>query len=211
MASQGPADLVCGVLKIYKSNISTCTYVYNTIHIHTFKPPYRKNNTNRPFFLPLITRCWTVCPCLSTSGRCYLPPSTSVQRGQSCPVASAVCFQQRGHFSLVVGRTMTVYAASSRISGRTVCGNCSDQAHPPQLDQGSCSVTGPAVPQKQTCSDCTRSCSRPWGLPTQKTRSSASHHLLTFHIDNEGSSVCGHLIGLWAWLLGEQCGLRCHH
>lgn len=97
-----------------------------------------------------------------------MPPSTSVQRGQSCPVASAVCFQQRGHFSLVEGRTMTVYAASSRMSGKTVCVNCSDQAHLLQLDQGSCLVTGPAVPQKQSCSTLPEAAAGHEGYPPRK-------------------------------------------
>ena len=48
--------------------------------------------------------------------RHYCPPTTSAQRGQSASADAAVCFQHRGHFSLVVGMTMTLYADSSRMS-----------------------------------------------------------------------------------------------
>lgn len=48
--------------------------------------------------------------------RHYFPPTTSAQRGQSASEDSAVYFQQRGHFSLVVGVTITLYSDSSRMS-----------------------------------------------------------------------------------------------
>lgn len=46
----------------------------------------------------------------------YFPPTTSAHRGQSVSEDSAVYFQHRGHFSLVVGTTITLYEDSSRIS-----------------------------------------------------------------------------------------------
>ena len=53
---------------------------------------------------------------VSARGRRYVPPTTSAHRGQSVSEDSAVYFQQRGHFSLVVGVTITLYEDSSRIS-----------------------------------------------------------------------------------------------
>ena len=48
--------------------------------------------------------------------RYYFPLTTSAHRGQSVSDDSAVYFQQRGHFSLVVRMTITLYEDSSRIS-----------------------------------------------------------------------------------------------
>lgn len=87
-----------------------------------------------PLTLPLVTQTSDFLPGLqtprrprpaprgparravTTRGRYYLPPRTSAQRGQGASEDSAVYFQQRGHFSLVVGVTITLYEDSSRIS-----------------------------------------------------------------------------------------------
>lgn len=43
----------------------------------------------------------------------YFPLTTSAHRGQSVSEDSDVYFQQRGHFSFVVGMTITLYEDSS--------------------------------------------------------------------------------------------------
>lgn len=82
---------------------------------HYLNPGFLSSTVNNPS-RPLVLSGGSCSESCRHTPRSYFPFTTSAHRGHNVSDDSAVYFQQRGHFSLVVGMTITLYEDSSRIS-----------------------------------------------------------------------------------------------